>query len=209
MTSFADILFTPGVVAAQRALGSHGAFDRRYAAKRDEPLGAAEQDFLASRSTLYIASVNSDGWPYLQHRGGPAGFIKVLDPFTIGFADYRGNRQVITRGNLATDDRVSLFAMDYARKARLKLLGHARMADAADDPALAEALATEGQGQIERTVTIRIAAWDWNCPQFITPRFDAAEIAALVGPEITRLETRITELEAENAALKPQTRTPT
>ena len=209
MTSFADLLFTPEVEAEQEELGARGKFASRYDAKRDEPLGAAEQDFLKTRNTLYLATVNSRGWPYLQHRGGPAGFIKIIDPHTIGFADYRGNRQVITKGNLRSDDRMSLFAMDYPRKARLKLLGHGTLVAAADVPDLAAQLATDGQGVVERIMTIRIAAWDWNCPQYITPRFDTAELTTLVGPELSRLEARIAELEAENASLREQSRTPT
>ncbi|MDG1472159.1 MAG: hypothetical protein P8Q26_11455 [Ascidiaceihabitans sp.] len=120
----------------------------------------------------------------------------------MGFADYRGNRQYISKGNLLNDNRVSLFAMDYTRKARLKLQGYATFQDVADAPDLVAQLATQGQGRVERVVTIQIETFDWNCPQFITPRFDAGEIAQLVAPEMSRLETRIAELEAENAALK-------
>lgn len=202
MTSYADIMFTPDVLAEQERIGSRGQYDSRYQAKQDEPLGPDEQAFLTSRSTLYIASVNSDGWPYIQHRGGPVGFVKVLDPMTIGFADYLGNRQLITKGNLAGDDRVSVFAMDYARKARLKLQGHATLQDAEDAPELAEQLATKGQGRVQRVMTIRIIAWDWNCPQFITPRFDQAEMTALIGPELSRLEAENAELRARLEALE-------
>jgi predicted pyridoxine 5'-phosphate oxidase superfamily flavin-nucleotide-binding protein len=204
MTSYADILFTPQVEAEQARVGGKGKYDARYNAKQDEPLSSREQDFLTSRTTLYIASLSSSGWPYVQHRGGPSGFLKILDPFTIGFADYLGNRQLITKGNLNTDDRVSIFAMDYARQARLKLQGHAKLVDVDEAPDLVEKLATAGQGRVQRIMTIRIAAWDWNCPQFITPRFDAAEMTALVGPEISRLETRTAELEAEVASLRAQ-----
>ncbi|MEM6939440.1 MAG: pyridoxamine 5'-phosphate oxidase family protein [Pseudomonadota bacterium] len=209
MTSYADILFTPEVEAEQARIGAKGSYDARYAAKQDEPLSRSEQDFLSTRTTLYIASISSSGWPYVQHRGGPKGFVQILDPFTIGFADYVGNRQLITKGNLATDDRVSLFAMDYPRKARLKLLGHARLQNAEDAPDLAAQLATEGQGQVQRVMTIRIAAWDWNCPKYITRRFDTEEINALIGPEITRLENRTAELEAEVAQLRAQLRNDT
>jgi predicted pyridoxine 5'-phosphate oxidase superfamily flavin-nucleotide-binding protein len=204
MTSYADLLFTPEVEAEQARIGAKGKFDRRYAAKQDEPMLEREQEFLASRTTLYIASNSSSGWPYVQHRGGPAGFLKVLDPFTIGFADYFGNRQLITKGNLTTDDRVSVFAMDYARQARLKLQGHATLVNADEAPELTDAFAIQGQGRVERIMTIRIAAWDWNCPKYITPRFDTAEMTALVGPELSRLETRTAELEAEVASLRAQ-----
>jgi hypothetical protein len=206
MTSYADLMFTAEVAAEQDAIGCKDIYTARYGAKQDEPLGEDEVAFLTSRTTLYIASVNSDGWPYVQHRGGPLGFIKVLDDRTIGFADYRGNRQLITKGNLTTDNRVSIFAMDYARKARLKLQGHATLVDALGAPDLAATLATQGQGRVERIMTITIAGFDWNCPQFITPRFDAAEMTALVGPELDRLETRNAELEAELANLRDQLR---
>ncbi|MFY0646784.1 pyridoxamine 5'-phosphate oxidase family protein [Sulfitobacter geojensis] len=207
MTSYADIMFTPDVLAQQAEIGSEGKYDARYQAKQDEPLGQPEQAFLTARSTLYIATVNSMGWPYIQHRGGPVGFLKVLDPFTIGFADYLGNRQVITKGNLAGDDRISVFAIDYARQTRLKLQGHATLLNAEEAPDLVAQLSTEGQGRVQRVMRIRVAAWDWNCPQFITPRFDTAEMTALVGPELSRLETRNTELEAEVARLRDQLRT--
>ena len=204
MTSYADIMFTPEVEAEQDAIGAKGAYIRRYAAKQDEPLGTDEAAFLTTRTSIYIASVNSGGWPYIQHRGGPAGFLKLLDPNTIGFADYRGNRQLITKGNLKREDRVSIFAMDYARKARLKLQGRATLQDAAERPELADALFTEGGGRVERFMTITIAAWDWNCPQFITPRFDSAEMIALIGPELSRLETENEQLKAELAQLRSQ-----
>lgn len=204
MTSYADIMFTPEVQAEQAKIGSAGKYDARYAAKQDEPLGENEQAFLSTRTTLYVASVNSLGWPYIQHRGGPLGFVKVLDPFTIGFADYLGNRQLITKGNLNTDDRMSLFAMDYARQARLKLQGRAQLQDAEDAPELAAQLATQGQGRVQRVMTIHITAWDWNCPQFITPRFDQSEMTALIGPELSRLEAENAELRARLAALEGQ-----
>lgn len=206
MTSYADLMFTNAVQAEQDAIGSRGLYASRYAAKQDEPLGENEVAFLTGRTSIYLASVNSDGWPYVQHRGGPAGFIKVLDDRTIGFADYRGNKQLITKGNLSSDNRVSIFAMDYPRQARLKLQGYATLVNAADTPDLAHTLTTPGQGRAERIMTITIAAFDWNCPQFITPRFDTAEMTALIGPEISRLETRNAELEAENADLRDQLR---
>ncbi len=195
-------MFTDAVQREQTAQGSRETYARMT--QRPAPVGLGEDEiaFLTTRTSVYMATVSQTGWPYVQHRGGPRGFIKVADPLTIAFADYRGNRQFVSKGNLTTDDRVSLFAMDYPRKARLKLLGHAVMQSAENAPDLAEQLATEGQGKVERVVTIKIAAFDWNCPQFITPRFDAEEMAALVGPEITRLENRIAELEAELADLR-------
>lgn len=204
MTSYADIMFTQAVEAEQDAIGAKGHFASRYDAKQDEPLGTAEAAFLTSRTSIYIASINSGGWPYIQHRGGPAGFIKQPDDFTIAFADYRGNRQLITKGNLATEARVSVFAMDYARQARLKLQGHATLLDAADAQDILPSLQTAGQGRVERVMTIRIVAWDWNCPQFITPRFDTTEMTALVGPEMSRLEAENEKLKAELAQMRNQ-----
>ncbi|QUJ75434.1 pyridoxamine 5'-phosphate oxidase family protein [Sulfitobacter albidus] len=197
MTNYADLMFTDAVLAEQAREGSAGMYDSRYDARPFDGLGEAEREFLAARDSIYIASVSQTGWPYIQHRGGPRGFLKVTAPDTVAFADYRGNRQLITKGNLAGEDRVSIFAMDYARKARLKLQGHGRLIDADDDPALADTLATDGQGRVQRLMILRIAGFDWNCPQFITPRFTTDEMTALIGPELTRLE-------AENAALRAQ-----
>ncbi|MEM6306153.1 MAG: pyridoxamine 5'-phosphate oxidase family protein [Pseudomonadota bacterium] len=202
MPNYADLMFTKAVQAEQEAEGSKGLYDSRYAAKGEEALGADERAFLESRTSIYIASVNAEGWPYVQHRGGPAGFIKVLDDHTIGFADYRGNRQLITKGNLNGDDRVSIFAMDYPRKSRLKLQGHATLEHMRDRQDLVERMHTMGQGRVERFMTIRIAAFDWNCPQFITPRFDTAEITKMVGPELERLEQENAALKAKLAALE-------
>lgn len=202
MDHFGTLMFTPAVQAKQTAQGSRETYARMTERPAPKGLGADEVAFLTSRSSFYMATVTETGWPYVQHRGGPVGFLKVLDPQTIGFADYRGNRQYVSAGNLASDDRVSLFAMDYPRKARLKLLGHATMQEAEAAPALAEKLATPDAGKVERVVTIKIAAFDWNCPQFISPRFDTDELTALVGPEISRLETKVAELEADLASLR-------
>ncbi|MEL6450174.1 MAG: pyridoxamine 5'-phosphate oxidase family protein [Pseudomonadota bacterium] len=194
-------MFTPKVRALQEAEGAAEMYARSYGA-RTHALTADEVAFITSRTSFYMASVSETGWPYIQHRGGPAGFLKVLDDHNLAFADYRGNKQHISEGNLAGDDRVSLFLMDYPRKARMKLQGRADFADAADVPDLAAQVATPGEGRVERVVTIALAAFDWNCPQFITPRFDAAEVAQLVAPEMDKLQARIAALEAENAALK-------
>lgn len=203
MQRYDELMFTPSVQALQDQDGSREMYARSYGA-RTRALGADDIAFVTSRTSFYLASVSESGWPYLQHRGGPAGFLRVLDDHTLGFADYKGNKQHISHGNVAGDDRVSLFLMDYPRKARMKLQGHATFQTVDDDPILAEQLAQDGQGRVERTVTIKLVAFDWNCPQFITPRFDAAEIAQLVGPEMDKLTARIAQLEAENAALKGQ-----
>ncbi|WP_299293075.1 pyridoxamine 5'-phosphate oxidase family protein [uncultured Tateyamaria sp.] len=201
MQRYDHLMFTDAVRALQSVDGSADMYANSYGA-RTHALNADEVAFVASRTSFYMATVSATGWPYIQHRGGPAGFLRVLDDHTLAFADYRGNRQHISEGNLAGDDRVSLFLMDYPRKARLKLQGRAAVRAASDDAALASQLAVEGQGRVERVVTIALEAFDWNCPQFITPRFDAAEIAQLVGPEMDKLNARISALEAENAALR-------
>ena len=203
MRRYDEVMFTDAVKTLQEADGSADMYARSYGA-RTHALTADEVAFVTSRTSFYMATVSETGWPYIQHRGGPAGFLKVLDDHTLGFADYRGNRQHISEGNLAGDNRVSLFLMDYPRKARMKLQGRATVQAAAEASELAEQLTAEGQGRVERVVTIALEAFDWNCPQFITPRFDASEIAQLVGPEMDKQAARIAELEAELAALKGQ-----
>ncbi|MEL6563637.1 MAG: pyridoxamine 5'-phosphate oxidase family protein [Pseudomonadota bacterium] len=203
MQRYDDIMFTKRVKALQEADGSTEMYARGYGA-RARPLNQDDIAFVTSRTSFYLGTVFETGWPYIQHRGGPRGFLTVLDDHTLAFADYRGNRQHVSEGNVDANDRVSLFLMDYPRRARMKLQGRARFMSAADDPALAGELSVDGQGRVERLVVITLEAFDWNCPQFITPRFDAAEIAQLVGPEMDTLNARIAELEAENAALKGQ-----
>ena len=201
MQRYDELMFTPAVAALQDSEGAREMYARSYG-PRTRALGGDDIAFVTSRTSFYMASVSETGWPYIQHRGGPAGFLNVLDDHTLAFADYKGNKQHISHGNVTGDDRMSLFLMDYPRKARMKLQGHATFEDAADNPDLAARVAVDGQGRVERLVTIRLAAFDWNCPQFITPRFDAGEIAQLVGPEMDKLSARIAELEAENATLR-------
>lgn len=202
MARYDEMMFTAAVQARQDSIGSKGRYASRYAEVKRGKIGPDEIAFLQDRSTLYIATVGETGWPYIQHRGGERGFIKQIDETTIGFADYPGNRQLISTGNLDSDDRVSVFAMDYARKARLKLQGHAKTLEAKDHPELTLKLMGDGGRAPERLMTIQITAHDWNCPKYITPRFDSGEMTQLVGPEISRLEARIAELEAENEQLR-------
>jgi hypothetical protein len=163
-----------------------------------DPLGPDELEFIARRDSFYMATVSSSGWPYLQHRGGPAGFLRPIDATTLGFADLKGNRQLISAGNLAASDRAALFLMDYPRRQRLKILAHARTLDARADPALAERLAPAGlRGRVERLVLLDVVGFDWNCPAYITPRFTEAEIREASAP----LHARIAALEAEVARL--------
>jgi uncharacterized protein len=191
---FADIAFTSSVRAVQESMGSR----RHYARTSSEvtngpPLGEGELDFISRRDTFYMASVSETDWPYVQHRGGPAGFLKALTPSTLGFADYRGNRQYVSVGNVLKNDRVAIILVDYPNQERLKILGHARIV-AAEDTALLESLKTPHYAaRVERGMIIEVAAYDWNCPQHITPRFTEMEINAAIDP----LKTRLAQLEAE------------
>jgi len=187
--AFADISFTPSVKAAQARYGSRE--NNRGFELAEDPrnaLHAHEIEFIASRDSFYQATVSETGWPYVQHRGGPAGFLRVLDARTIGYADFRGNRQYLSVGNLNANDRVSLILMDYANRRRLKLWGHARIVHEEDAPALLAQLGVPGyRGQVECGVLIHIEAIEWNCPQHITPRFTQAEVNAAVAPLLAEL----------------------
>lgn len=159
-----------------------------------------EAEFIAARDSFYMASISEDGWPYVQHRGGPTGFLRRVADNRIGFADYRGNRQYLSAANLAADDRVSLFLMDYPNQRRLKLIGHAR---GSDDPAdIAALMVPDYAAEPERAFVIDVVGFDWNCPQHITPRFTEAEIKRGAQPlfdELARLRSRVAELEGMNA----------
>lgn len=184
MTSrYMDILFTPEVKREQEEQGSRSSYARQAGRGGTEPdkLGAKEVMFIAARDSFYLASVSASGWPYLQHRGGAPGFVKIIDERSIGFADFRGNRQYISLGNVATDQRVSLFFMDYVRRARLKVLGRLRPVDLAAEPDLSAMLIDEPYGAtVERGLVIEVEAYDWNCPQHITPRYTQSEIEAIL-----------------------------
>ncbi len=200
MKHFGDIAFTYHVKAEQEARGSRDMYAGMIARPAPEGLSDREAAFISMRDSFYMATVSEDGWPYIQHRGGPRGFLKVLSDNQIGFADYRGNRQYVSVGNLQTEKRVSLFLMDYPNRARLKILGHARVQEADANPELAAELAIDGQGKVERLFTIDVDAFDWNCPQFITPRFTEAELSASLSPMVEELQT----LRQENAYLKQE-----
>jgi ferredoxin-NADP reductase/predicted pyridoxine 5'-phosphate oxidase superfamily flavin-nucleotide-binding protein len=187
---FAELMFTPTVKAVQTRQGSRGAYERFE--EPDAPaldrLTEGERAFIAARDSFYMATVSETGWPYVQHRGGPAGFLKVLDDRTIGFADYSGNRQYVSVGNLIHDDRVSLFLVDYPNRRRLKILGRARIVDLRAEPeTIAQLRDADYDARIERGMVIRIEGYDWNCPQHITPRFTEAEIAEANAPLLARL----------------------
>jgi len=189
---FQELAFTPAVSEAQK----------RYYGKAQQVQSAAPQDtltedeisFIQSRDSFYMGTVSETGWPYIQHRGGPVGFLRVLSPTSLAFADYKGNRQLLSTGNLAGTNRVALFLMDYPARTRLKILGHARVEDAREHPELVAQLAEpEVRPTVERLFFIDLVSFDWNCPQHITPRYTLAEIKQMVAP----LERRIAELEAQ------------
>ncbi|TDU81425.1 hypothetical protein EI77_00733 [Prosthecobacter fusiformis] len=189
---FLDLAFTPEVLAAQEHY--YGRSQVLPPATRDDPLGQDEIGFIQSRDSFYLSSVSETGWPYIQHRGGPQGFAKVISPNEIAFADYKGNRQMLSTGNLAVNDRVCLFLMDYPQRVRLKILGHAEVLDARAHPDLVEKIAAPEMVRLtERIFKIRIVSYDWNCPKYITPRYTAAEVTELVAP----LKARIAELESQ------------
>ncbi len=196
MTShFLNVLASPAVKAAQEANGSRAA-QARHDAASPEPdlLSEREAEFIAVRDSFYMATVGHDGWPYMQHRGGPAGFVKVLSERAFGFADFRGNRQYVTVGNLAVDNRAAFFFMDYANRARLKVLGRVRAVDLGADQSLANALIVPGYRALpERGLIVDVEAFDWNCSQHITPRYTVEQLE----PAVEALKARIAELEVE------------
>jgi uncharacterized protein len=178
--AFSDIAFTPAVRAVQTRRGSRAAYARLdQATDPRDTLTPAEAEFIAARDGFYQATVSETGWPYVQFRGGPAGFLKVLNAKTLGYADFRGNVQYVSVGNLAGNDRVALMLMDYANRRRLKILGRARLVEERDDPALLARLALPGyKARVERAVIVTVHAYDWNCPQHITPRYTVEEFRA-------------------------------
>ena len=196
---FLDIASTPAVRAVQAEMGSDRHWQDFPGDRRFDAFTPDEIAFIARRDSFYMATVSETGWPYVQHRGGPAGFLKVVDARTLAFVDYRGNRQYLSVGNLSADDRASLILMDYAGRARLKIFARVEVVALDADPALAALVADPAyRGKPERILRLHLVAFDWNCPQHITPRFTEAEIAAGVQP----LRDRLMALEAENAALR-------
>jgi len=197
---FADIAFTGAVKAVQEQYRTRSQNERlQQTGGPHDALGTAETAFIAERDSFYMATVSETGWPYVQHRGGPPGFLRVLGPKTLAFADFRGNTQLISAGNAAVNDRVSLILMDYRRRQRLKLLGRLRFEDAGRvAPEILKAVQLPGyRGRVERVAVIEVDAFDWNCPQHITARFTEAEVRSAAQP----LHDRIAELEAKLASL--------
>jgi hypothetical protein len=178
--SYANIAFTPVIKALQVHEGSRSKY-AGFEDTADEPsaLSNAEVEFIESRDSFYQATVSETGWPYVQHRGGPEGFLKVLGDKTIGFADFRGNRQLLSVGNLVSNDRIALIMMDYASRHRLKLFGRVRLVRETEEPNLLARLSVSGYpAKVERAFIIRVEGWSWNCSQHITPRFKEGETKA-------------------------------
>jgi uncharacterized protein len=193
MKHFFDLAFTPAVLARQQAQGSfehYGAGQATWPAPTG--LGPGERVFIAERDSIYVSSVTASGWPYVQHRGGPKGFLTVLDDTHIGWVERPGNKQYLTAGNVDGDDRVAIIAVDYVERRRMKLLGHATFTT---DPTLAQ-LAPFGDltGRVEGLVIIEVEAVDWNCPKYITPRYTADDVRAVNAELLSRIETLEREL---------------
>jgi uncharacterized protein len=197
-TYSSDVAFTPAVKAIQTCKGSRDAYAHveqsgGWRTEIDEQLTA----FLAAQDSMFLATATADGQPYIQHRGGPKGFVKVLDKNTLAFADYGGNRQYITQGNLSENPKANIFVLDYAHRRRVKIWGEARVVD--DDPALLKSLMPQGyKARPEQVILFKVSAWDTNCPQHIPQKFDAGDVAAALASR----DARIAELEAELAAMK-------
>ena len=208
--NFGSLVFTPLVKALQEKYGSRRQYARMEAGGASaDRLSPDETAFIAEQDSFYMATVGATGWPYIQHRGGPKGFLKAIDDHTIAFADFRGNKQYISTGNIGTDNRVALIMVDYARQARLKILGRTEIFEGEAARDWIERLRDPGyKAVIERVYVIHVEAFDWNCQQHITPRFTAEQIQEALAP----FERRMEELERENEKLreaarsKPETR---
>ena len=203
--AFAEIAFTPAVKAAQQRDGSRAGYARSFegdAERFNDRLDTTEVDFLSKLRSFYLATVSETGWPYVQHRGGPPGFVQVLDDRRIAFADYAGNRQLISIGNLAGNPRVALIAVDYTQRIRLKLLGTMAVQPLADDEALAARLVKPGlRARPQRAMVIRVEGFDWNCPQHIPLRLDADDVQRALDQRdarIAELESRLNALQAKD-----------
>lgn len=192
---FAQLAFTDSVKALQSQQGSRKSYARMEEGNDyNNVLGPNEAQFIAARDSFYMATVSETGWPYVQHRGGPAGFVKIIDNKTLAFADLRGNRQYVSTGNLSKNDRVSMFFMDYPNKTRLKLLGRVRLTDPSEQGILPNLISDERHlARAERALIITVEAFDWNCPQYITPRYTRTE----VDHELASLQVKISALEAK------------
>lgn len=198
--AFAELTFTPSVRAHQERMGSARTYSKfiEGGPQQGHLIGDPEKEFIQARDGFYQSTVSETGWPYVQYRGGPAGFLKVLGPQTIGYADFSGNKQYISRGNLDGNDRIAMILMDYANRRRLKILG--RVAFTEGEAAAAALYPEEAEAPAERAVIIRVEALDWNCPRHITPRFSDAELR----PHLNMLGQQLAQLQAENERLKQE-----
>ncbi len=189
---YLESYFTPKVLAAQQHY--FGRAQQLPSQPERDALTDDERAFIEARDSFYMATVSENGWPYVQHRGGRPGFLRVVSPTQLAFADYKGNRQMLSTGNVSANDRVALFLMDYPRRERLKILGHARVEDARAHPELVAQFAEpEAHSIVERVFLIEVVSFDWNCPKYITPRYTAAEVEDAIAP----LKARIAQLEAQ------------
>jgi len=200
--SFGNLAFTPLVKQLQERYGSRKQYERmEQSGASQDRLTDFEREFLADRDTFYWATTSSTGWPYVQHRGGPKGFLKVIDDRTLAFTDFRGNKQYITTGNLLSDDRVAIILVDYPRQARLKILGHVEIFEGAKAEKWLARVRVQGyKATIERVFVIHVEAYDWNCPQHITPRYTAEEIQE----GMRSVQERIQTLEQQNEDLQKE-----
>jgi predicted pyridoxine 5'-phosphate oxidase superfamily flavin-nucleotide-binding protein len=196
---FLDVAITPSVTAAQAKMGADHIWQDFQGHREFNRFTEDEAAFIADCDSFYMATVSETGWPYVQHRGGPRGFLKLVDERTLAFADYRGNRQYISTGNLAANDRACLILMDYPQRARLKIYARVETLGVDDDPKLTALVTAPGyKAKLEHIFRLHLEAFDWNCQQHITPRFTEAEISQALAP----MRARLAELEAENEALR-------
>ena len=196
-TKYLDLMFTDAVGHAQTHY--YGQAGKIAGSPERDLLGPAEIEYITKRDSFYLGSISESGWPYIQHRGGPSGFLRVIGNSTLAFADYKGNRQLLSTGNLSANDRVALFLMDYKNRERLKILGHARIEDARKRPEWIERFTDPTmRTSVERLVFIDVVSFDWNCPKYITSRYSVSEVEELA----SSLRTRIAELEAALRAVK-------
>ena len=195
-----DIAFTPTVKAIQQRKGSRTSYERMEAGRGwSTAITPDLADFIAAQTSVFLGTASADGQPYIQHRGGPPGFLRVLDERTIAFADYRGNRQYISQGNLADNPQAFLFLIDYAHRQRIKIWGEARVAE--DDPELVQSLMPEGyKARPEQAFILTVSAWDSNCPQHIPQRFEAADVAAALAERDRRIEELTEQLKSLRSA---------
>ena len=202
MENYAELMFQDAVADLQRANGSYDKYQTAYKHRTQDTLSPDDVAYIQQRDSFYIASVNADGWPYIQHRGGARGFLKVVNPTRLACADYHGNRQFVTMDNLKAEARVSLFLMDYMNHSRLKIQGRATLVPVDQaDPALVAGLDTQA-APAERVLVIDVVAMDWNCPKYIPTLYPEDAIRQIIGPQIGQLQAENEALKAELEALR-------